>query len=79
LVDRRSRRPLLLILGLQTAAAVAFILPIFFRFMGGDYQAEVLSAGFGGFALGATPTAIANMTAAAKSRAPHRWHLLSSL
>ena len=29
-----------------------------------DYQAAVLSAGFGGFALGATPTAVANVTKA---------------
>ena len=38
--------------------------------MGKNYQAAVLSAGFGGFALGATPTAIANMTAVTKSNGP---------
>ena len=32
--------------------------------------AAVLAAGFGGFALGATPTAIANMTAVTKRYGP---------
>lgn len=62
--------PLLLILFLQTLAAVAFILLVLFRLMGSNYQAAVLSAGFGGFALGATPTAIANMTAVTKKHGP---------
>ena len=62
--------PLLIILILQAAAAVAFILFILFRLMGSDYQAAVLSAGFGGFALGATPTAVANMTAVTKANGP---------
>ncbi len=59
--------PLLVILFLQTIAAVLFILFLLFPLMGRDYQAAVLSAGFGGFALGATPTAIANMTAVTKA------------
>lgn len=62
--------PLLIILLLQTMAAVAFIFLILFRLMGRDYQAAVLSAGFAGFALGATPTAIANMTAVTKKHGP---------
>ena len=62
--------PLLLILFLQTVAAVLFILYVLFPTMGRDYQASVLSAGFGGFALGATPTAIANMTAVTKANGP---------
>ena len=62
--------PLLVLLGLQTLAAVLFILVILFRAMGGDYQAAVLSSGFGGFALGAPPTAIANMTAVTKKHGP---------
>lgn len=61
---------LLIILTLQTLAAVAFILLILFPLMGKNYQAAVLSAGFGGFALGATPTAIANMTAVTKAHGP---------
>ena len=62
--------PLLFILLLQTLVAVAFILLVLFPLMGRDYQAAVLSAGFGGFALGATPTAIANMTAVTKANGP---------
>jgi ESS family glutamate:Na+ symporter len=38
--------------------------------MGADYTAAILSAGFVGFALGATPTAIANMTAVTKAYGP---------
>ncbi|GAA6137507.1 sodium/glutamate symporter [Arenicella sp. 4NH20-0111] len=59
--------PLMVLLGLQAIAAVVFILFVFFKLMGGNYQAAVLSAGFAGFSLGATPTAIANMTAVTKS------------
>ena len=62
--------PLLIILAMQTIAAITFILLILFPLMGSDYQAAVLSAGFGGFTLGATPTAIANMTAVTKSNGP---------
>ena len=62
--------PLMILLGLQTAAAVIFIIFIFFPLMGKDYFATVLSAGFAGFSLGATPTAIANMTAVTKSHGP---------
>ena len=35
-----------------------------------NFTAAVLGAGFGGFALGATPTAIANMTAVTKANGP---------
>ena len=38
--------------------------------MGRDYQASVLSAGFAGFGLGATPTAVANMSAVTKTHGP---------
>lgn len=55
---------------LQTLAATAFILLIVFRLMGQTYFAAVLSAGFAGFALGATPTAIANMTAVTQRYGP---------
>lgn len=55
---------------LQALLILAFVLFIFFRLMGADYTAAVLSAGFVGFALGATPTAIANMTAVTKAHGP---------
>ncbi len=35
-----------------------------------NYQAAVLSAGFGGFALGATPTAFANIKTVTKTHGP---------
>jgi len=62
--------PLLILLGVQALATVLFVVFVFFRLMGGDYMAAVLSAGFAGFSLGATPTAIANMTAVTKSHGP---------
>ncbi len=45
---------------------VCFIGFVVFRAIGSDYTAAVLSAGFAGFALGATPTAIANMSSVTK-------------
>lgn len=62
--------PLLILLLLQTIGAVLFILLVLFPLMGRNYQAAVLSSGFAGFALGATPTAIANMTAVTKVHGP---------
>ncbi|MBB3770210.1 ESS family glutamate:Na+ symporter [Angulomicrobium tetraedrale] len=58
---------LMLVLGLQTLAAVLYIVFIVFPAMGRNYEAAVLSAGFTGISLGATPTAIANMTAVTKT------------
>ena len=48
---------------LQVALAVGFAVFVVFRAMGRDYDAVVVSAGFGGIALGSTATAVANMTA----------------
>lgn len=62
--------PMLIILVTQVVAAAAFIILIIFPVMGRDYEAAVLGAGFAGFALGATPTAIANMTAVTKRYGP---------
>lgn len=61
---------LIIVLGIQTIVAVLYMIFIVFRFMGRDYQAAVLSAGFSGISLGATPTAIANMTAVTKAYGP---------
>ncbi|MEX0284239.1 MAG: sodium/glutamate symporter [Paracoccaceae bacterium] len=58
------------ILTAQTLFAVAFVIFVLFPLMGRGYRAAVLAAGFGGFALGATPTAIANMTAVTKRYGP---------
>lgn len=54
----------------QTAFTVVFVLFVLFPLLGRGYRGAVLAAGFGGFALGATPTAIANMTAVTKRYGP---------
>jgi ESS family glutamate:Na+ symporter len=58
--------PILAILGAQVLVAVTFILLLVYPVMGRNYQAAVVSAGFAGFSMGATPTAVANMTAVTK-------------
>ncbi len=58
--------PLLLIVIAQLVVISVFVIVIVFRVMGKDYDAAVMSAGYAGLALGATPTAIANMTAVTK-------------
>jgi len=57
---------LIAVLAVQTCLAIIYILFVVFPAMGRNYDAAVISAGFGGIALGATPTAIANMTAVTK-------------
>lgn len=61
---------LVIVLGLQTLVSVLYILFVVFPAMGRNYQAAVLAAGFTGISLGATPTAIANMTAVTKTHGP---------
>jgi ESS family glutamate:Na+ symporter len=55
--------PIIAILAAQFTVAVVVCIFIVFPLMGRNYDAAVLSAGFGGFSLGATPTAMANMAA----------------
>jgi len=55
--------PLLIILGAQTIAMILYALFITFRVMGSNYDAAVMAGGHCGFAMGATPTAVANMEA----------------
>ncbi len=55
--------PILLLLVAQVVVVTFFVVFVVFRLMGKDYDAAVMSAGYVGLALGATPTAIANMTA----------------
>lgn len=61
---------LVVILTLQVIASAAFVIFVFFIAMGKNYTAAVLSAGFAGFTLGATPTAIANMSSVTKQYGP---------
>ena len=55
--------PLCLMLGAQVVIMILFAYFICFRVMGRDYDAAVLSAGFCGFGMGATPNAMANIQA----------------
>lgn len=51
------------VLAVQILLTVAYTVLVVFPAMGRDYEAAVISAGFGGITLGSTATAIANMTA----------------
>lgn len=55
--------PIILLLIAQVVVIVSFVIFVIFNLMGRDYDAAVMSAGYAGLALGATPTAIANMEA----------------
>lgn len=60
-------------LALQIILAIVYTRWLVFRAMGGDYEAAVISSGFGGIALGSTATAVANMTAVSRQYGPaHR-------
>ena len=61
---------LLAVLAVQTALALAVSRFVVFRLLGEDYPAAVLSAGYASFVIGATPTAIATMTAVTKRYGP---------
>ncbi|WP_068110174.1 sodium/glutamate symporter [Tropicimonas marinistellae] len=54
----------------QTLLSIFFAIYVLFPAMGRGYRAAVLASGFGGVTLGATPTAIANMTAVTKRYGP---------
>lgn len=72
-VLRGSMAFVLTVLALQVLMAVLFTVLVVFRAMGRDYEAAVMCAGFGGITLGSTATAVANMTAVARSHgAAHR-------
>ncbi|MEX0279329.1 MAG: sodium/glutamate symporter [Ruegeria sp.] len=61
---------IVVIMTAQTLFALVFVIWVLFPVRGSNYRAAVLAAGFGGFALGATPTAIENMTAVTKRYGP---------
>jgi len=58
---------LVVVLAAQTLVAVLYMIFVVFPAMGRDYEAVVITAGFAGISLGATPTAIANMAAITKT------------
>ena len=55
-----------ILMGLQILAVGLFAVYVIFPLVGKDYTAVVISAGYIGMALGATPTAVANMSAITK-------------
>ena len=55
--------PIMLVVIAQMLVITVFVMVIVFRLMGRDYDASVICAGFAGLGLGATPVAIANMSA----------------
>lgn len=61
---------LLIVLLVQVALIGCFALFIVFRFLGRDYDAAVITSGFTGLGLGATPVAIANMDALTLKHGP---------
>ena len=62
--------PMLILLLMQVVLIVSYSIFVVFRVLGANYEAAVMCAGYSGLALGATPTAIANMTAVTKSMGP---------
>ncbi len=58
--------PILLLLAVQVLLITLFTIFIVFRALGKNYDAAIMASGYAGLALGATPTAIANMTAVTK-------------
>lgn len=61
---------MLVIVAAQVTAICVFSIFLVFRILGSSYEAAVICSGYSGLALGATPTAIANMTAVTKSLGP---------
>lgn len=59
--------PILFIIILQVIVIVLFVVFVLFKILGKDYEAAVMSAGIIGMGLGATPTAMANMSAISQS------------
>lgn len=62
--------PVLTILAVQVLVITLFGVVIVFRVLGRDYDAAVITAGFVGLGLGATPVGIANMTAVTAKHGP---------
>ena len=62
--------PVVTVLAVQVLVITLFGVVIVFRVMGRDYDAAVITAGFVGLGLGATPVGIANMTAVTAKHGP---------
>ncbi len=62
--------PMLVVLAVQVLAAAVFAFYLTYRFMGRDFDAAVMAGGHCGFALGATPNAVANMKSLVETYGP---------
>ena len=62
--------PMIVTLAVQVVIMFAFSYFIVFKVMGSNYDASVMTAGFIGFAMGATSNAMANMQAVTKKYGP---------
>jgi glutamate:Na+ symporter, ESS family len=62
--------PMLLIIAVQVAVLALFAYFVTFRVMGKNYDAAIMAGGHCGFAMGATPTAVANMEALVSRHGP---------
>jgi ESS family glutamate:Na+ symporter len=62
--------PIFLLLCVQVIVMWFWATQVIFRLMGKTYDAAVMSAGYCGLGLGATPTAIANMSAITMKHGP---------
>ena len=62
--------PLIAMFLLQVVLIVLYVVFVIFRALGKDYDAAVVCAGYIGSGLGATPTAMVNMSAVTKSYGP---------
>lgn len=58
--------PLILVLLMQVLFTTLFSIFVVFKALGKTYESAVMASGYAGLTLGATPTAIANMTAVTK-------------
>lgn len=58
--------PILMILAAQLLVIITFTTLVVFRLLGKSYTSAVMASGYAGLALGATPTAVANMSAVTK-------------
>ena len=55
--------PILVLLVAQVIVITLWVMFVIFPAMGRNYDAAIIASGYAGLGLGATPTAIANMTA----------------
>lgn len=62
--------PMLFMLLMQTVLMYLIARFVVYRLMGADYEAAVITAGFCGFGMGATPNAMANMQSVTAKRGP---------